>query len=75
MDEEQYALRVIHFGFQLPLEYTWTADLCPKPFETSLFVTKTDVPLCILSAPGAQNGPQRIVSDGPKSDIGCTLPS
>ena len=65
MDDEQYALRVVHFGFQLPLEYTWIADLWPKPSETSLFVTKTDVPLCILGAPGARNERQLLVFGGP----------
>ena len=75
MDGEQNALGLVHFSLQIPLECTCTADLWPKPFETELFQCKTDVSLCILGAPDARNERQHLVSGGPKSTIGCSLPS
>ena len=73
MDGEQHALGFVHFGLQIPLECTYIADLWPKLIETSLFLRKTDVSLCILSAPGAPNGLQNLVSADPKSTIGCSF--
>ena len=62
MDGEQHASGFVHFSPQIPLECTCTAYLWPKLFETSLF----------LSAPGAPNGLQNLVSD-PKSTLGCSF--
>ena len=56
MDGEQNAFGFVHFSLQIPLERTCTAALWSKLIETSLFLRKTDVSLCILSAPGAPNG-------------------
>ena len=53
MDVEQNALGFVHFSLQNPIESTCSADLWPKLIETSLFLRKTDVSLCILSAPVA----------------------
>ena len=55
MDGEQNAFGFIHFSLQIPLECTYSADLWPKLVETSLFLRKTDVSLCILGAPVAPN--------------------
>ena len=55
MDGEQNALGLVHVSLQIPLECTGSADLWPKPIETSFFLRKTDVSLCILSAPVAPN--------------------
>ena len=73
MDGEQNALGFVHFSLQIPLECTCTAALWPKLIETSFFLMKTDVSLCILGAPGAPNGLQNLVSADPKSTLGCSF--
>ena len=75
MDGEQNAVGFVHFSHQIPLECTCTTDLWPKLIETSFFLRKTDVSSCILGAPDARNERQHLVSGGPKSTIGCSLPS
>ena len=55
MDVEQNAVGFVHFSLQIPLECTCSAYLYPKLIETSVFLGKTDVSLCILSAPVAPN--------------------
>ena len=55
MGVEQNALGIVHLSLQIPVECTCSADLWPKLIETSLFLRKTDVSLCILSAPVAPN--------------------
>ena len=55
MDGEQNAFGFIHFSLQIPLECTYSADLSLKLIETSLFLKKIDVSLCILGAPVAPN--------------------
>ena len=55
MDGEQHAFGFVHVSLQIPLECTHSADLWPKLIETSLFLRKTDVSLCILGAPVAPN--------------------
>ena len=73
MDGEQNALGLVHFSLQIPLGCTCTAAVWPELIETSLFLRKTDVSLCILSAPGAPNGLQNLVSTDPKSTLGCSF--
>ena len=58
---------------QIPLDCTCTAALWPKLTETSHFLWKTDVSLCILGVPGAPNGLQNLVSADPKSTLGCSF--
>ena len=62
MDGEQNAVGFVYFSHQIPLECTCTAALWAKLIETSLFLRKTDVSLCILGAPGARNERQHLVS-------------
>ena len=72
MDVEQNAVGFVHFSPQIPLECTCSAYLCPKLIETSGFLQKTDVSLCIHGAPGAPNGLQNLISDAPKCTLRCT---
>ena len=70
MDGEQTAFGFVHFSLQIPLECTCTAALWPKLTETSHFLRKTDVSLCIIGAPSAPHGLQNLVSADPKSTLG-----
>ena len=73
MDGEQNAPGFVHYSLQVPLECTCTADLWPKIFETSYFDWKTNASLCISGAPGAPNELQSLVSECPKSALGCSF--
>ena len=73
MDGEQNAFGFVHFSLQVLLECTCSADLWPKLIETSHFLRKTDVSLCILSAPGAPNELQSLVSADPNATLGCSI--
>ena len=71
MDGEQNAFGFVHFCLQIPLERTCIAVLWPKLIETSLFLRKTDVSLCILGAPGTRNEFPHLASGDPLSTLGC----
>ena len=73
MDGEQNALGLVHFSLQIPLECTCIADSWPKLLETSLFVRKAAVSLCISSALGAPTGLQNLVAADPKSNLVCSF--
>ena len=73
MDGEQSALGFGYVCLQIPLERTRTAVLWPKLIETSLFLRKTDVSLCIRSVPRAPNGLPTPVSDAQECTLGSTF--
>ena len=77
--------RILWMGSKMPLESPTLAlksnsnahalPICgPNSLQPNSFLRKTDVSSWILGAPDARNERQHLVSGGPKSTSGCSLP-